>query len=109
MVMRVFDLTQTEIIKSDLLDTIVVPIIDVNELIQVFPNPIVTDFTLKFESKIDRSIDLNIFNATGQDIWSGTIKSNNDLIIPANHLAAGAYYLEVSDADKVRIFKLLKQ
>ena len=47
----VFDLTQTEIIKSDLLDTIVVPIIDVNELIQVFPNPIVTDFTLKFESK----------------------------------------------------------
>ena len=105
----VFDLTQTEIIKSDLLDTIVVPIIDVNELIQVFPNPIVTDFTLKFESKIDRSIDLNIFNATGQDIWSGTIKSNNDLIIPANHLAAGAYYLEVSDADKVRIFKLLKQ
>ncbi len=105
----VFDLTQTEIIKSDLLDTIVVPNVDVNELIQVFPNPIVTDFTLKFESKIERSLDLQIFNATGQDIWNGTIKSNNDLLIPANHLAAGAYYLEVSDADKVRIFKLLKQ
>ncbi len=105
----VFDVTQTDIIKTDYQDTIVIPNIDVNENIQVFPNPIVRDVTVRFESKIDRELDLHIFNATGEDVWFGRVLANKDEIVPTAHLASGIYFMEVQDGEKVYIFKLLKQ
>ncbi|MFT5512859.1 MAG: extracellular elastinolytic metalloproteinase [Bacteroidia bacterium] len=105
----VFDITQTEIIKGDLQDTVIVPNIDVSEKLQVFPNPIVDDVTVNFESKIDRSLDLHLFNSIGKDVWFGSVQSNKDILVPTSHLAAGIYHMEVSDGDKVHIFKLFKQ
>lgn len=105
----VFDITHTEIIKTDYKDTIIIPNVDVSEKLQVFPNPIVDDVTVRFESKIDRVLDLHIFNATGKDVWFGQVNSNKDEIVPTGHLASGMYFMKIEDGDKVHIFKLMKQ
>lgn len=105
----VFAVTQTEIIKTDYQDTIVIPNIDVNENLQVFPNPVVSDVTIRFESKIKRTLQLTMYNATGQEVWSGNVTANEDEVVPINHVTSGIYFMEVTDGDKVHIFKLLKQ
>ncbi|MFT5724477.1 MAG: extracellular elastinolytic metalloproteinase, partial [Bacteroidia bacterium] len=105
----VSDITYTTVIKADLQDSVIIPQIDVDELLVVFPNPIVTDVTVRFESMIERILDLNIYNAIGKKVWSGDVKSNDDKVVPSGNLSAGIYFMEVLDGDKVRIFKMLKQ
>lgn len=101
--------TGTEVVKSDVKDSVVVIIIDVNEELVVYPNPVAGDAVIHFSSKVERTLDLQLFDLNGRQVWEGEVGTKEDQIIPMQHVAAGAYILEIMDNGQRKTVKVLKK
>ncbi|MBI1306070.1 MAG: T9SS type A sorting domain-containing protein [Bacteroidetes bacterium] len=90
-------------------DTTVIIVIDVNEIFKVYPNPFQQDISVYLESKVDRTVKLELYNEIGQIIWNGAINSNQEIQIPTGGNADGIYILRVNDRGEIKNLKLVKQ
>jgi len=74
------------------------PIVSVKDItlaqqITVFPNPATQQLTIKNTGQ--STLNLSLFNAIGQTIWTGKAKS--ELQIPVAQYARGLYYLQINN------------
>jgi extracellular elastinolytic metalloproteinase len=102
------DQVLTSILNVNVKDTVII-IIDVNEELVVFPNPAGNNTKIRFGSKVERSLDLELNDMTGHQIWEGSVASQTTTEIPLTGLADGMYILSVTDKEEVRHFKLIKR
>ncbi|WP_425420961.1 T9SS type A sorting domain-containing protein [Phaeodactylibacter xiamenensis] len=68
------------------------------EDISVFPNPARESATIALTLKQAAPVQLNVFNATGQSVWSAVSEEPagfQTVSIPVSHLPAGTYWLQV--------------
>ncbi len=100
--------TSTVVINDEFKDTTVTPQIDVNEVIVVYPNPVIKDAIVKFTSKIERSMDLKLYDAMGKAVWEGSVSSTEETLIPMGQMASGMYVLKMIDGESLKIQKLIK-
>lgn len=67
------------------------------EDLSVFPNPARETATLALTLKQAAPVQLNVFNATGQSVWSAVSEEPagfQTVSIPVSHLPAGTYWLQ---------------
>ncbi len=70
---------------------------DANNVITVFPNPVKDVLYLKFSEEIKGSIDMKVYNATGQCLISQTVEHPVDnYYINTSYLKSGDYIIELS-------------
>ena len=98
----------TSILNEDVKDTVII-IIDVNEELVVFPNPAGRATKVRFGSKVDRTLGLELNDIMGQKIWEGEIFSNSIETIQLGGLADGMYVLSITDGEEVRNVKIIKR
>lgn len=67
----------------------------------VYPNPVSSGQPLKLELNRTDEARLSLVNTAGQQVYSGTIKGNQE--INPGHLPAGMYYLTLSVNEKSRL------
>lgn len=79
-------------------------------LLNVFPNPFVDNFGITFNTIIDESVTINIYEASGKLVFTetegftGVYKEIN-----GQNLAAGVYFLQVIVGDNTLTHKIMKQ
>lgn len=82
--------------------------------VNVYPNPVIDDLTIKLFGDIPRNFRIDIINITGTIIISEKLsfidKFYFEKVIPVGHLTNGLYFIRVTSADKVinRTFKIDK-
>ena len=79
---------------------------------QLFPNPVVNNFTASFSAPKATSATLMIRNVSGQTIYSKTlsvIKGNNSVVVNNAPLKTGMYYVTITGEDINYKGKLQKQ
>lgn len=69
--------------------------------IQVFPNPAVSHFALKWEGGMPKQV--SITNQIGQNIWAGQLMPNQ--ILNSEHWSTGIYLVHIEN----QVFPLLKE
>jgi hypothetical protein len=79
----------------------------INNLVSIYPNPSNGVFTLKFNS--NKKITTEIFNVTGEKIFSQESESLNPTIIDLSKNAAGIYFAMFRSDDKTITTKLIIQ
>lgn len=75
----------------------------------VYPNPFSESFYVQVDQLQDEDIEINVFSATGKNVYSGTFNGNSHLI-ETQALSAGVYYM-IARTDKTVLFreKLIKR
>lgn len=79
---------------------------------QLYPNPVVNDFTATFSASKTATATLIIRNTNGQAIYTKTvnvIKGNNSVFVNNASLKTGMYYVTISNDDINYSGKLQKQ
>lgn len=85
---------------------------DIHGSLQLFPNPVVNNFTASFSAPRSSTATLLIRNATGQSVYTMTvnvIKGNNSVSVSNPSLKTGMYYVTVVNDDINCTGKLQKQ
>ena len=80
---------------------------DQNNLIQIYPNPVVDEFQLKVEPKIENA-NIRLIDATGKVVLNAK-RSSGESKINAINLQAGIYVLEIESNGKRRYQKIVKE
>lgn len=70
-----------------------------NEL-EIYPNPVCSQFILEFTSNENRIVNLEIYNPTGQLIEKRKINTNQKLSIDILHLIKGIYFIKAEGSTK---------
>jgi hypothetical protein len=82
-------------------------------VVQVFPNPIQSQFYIYLKNFTAPAVTINLFAATGQLVYTKNatfINGSEYLEIPSQHLPAGAYNLQIKSSNGFNyVKKLLKQ
>lgn len=99
---------ETAVLNQNVSDSVIV-IIDVNEELVLFPNPAGNTTKVRFGSKVERTLGLEMMDMTGKLIWDGEIEANNTIEIPIHGFSDGMYVLRVLDRGAVRHIKLIKR
>jgi hypothetical protein len=82
--------------------------------IEVYPNPVMTDLTVKLFGETSRKISIEIINLTGTTVISETISFPDNYFlereIPVGGLFKGIYFVRITSSDKLirRTFKIQK-
>ena len=73
---------------------------NINNQIQIFPNPSFENITISSHSRINFSTDINIFNLTGKLILSKNVEMNNGFSenINISSLSTGIYLMEIKNS-----------
>jgi hypothetical protein len=79
-----------------------------HSILSIFPNPTSGNINIEFEDEILRKIEITIFNALGQIVYSSE-KANLMVEIDLSFLRSGIYYLNVSSAEIKKTIKLIKE
>ena len=85
---------------------------DTHGIFQLFPNPVVNNFTASFSAPKLSTATLMIRTASGQLVYSKTvdvIKGNNSIVISNAPLKTGIYYVSVVNDEINYTSKLQKQ
>lgn len=85
-------------------------IIMLDNLAEVFPNPVKNETTLVLPSNL--CVELYLFNSSGLKIWSSNVLDSNlysSIQIPMDDLNPGLYILEMKNDKLIQTFKLLKE
>lgn len=82
-------------------DTQVLSIADIaqKQTLVAFPNPATTH--IRFKNKLDMASKYSLYNSFGQDIQSGTFKTE----INVQHLPSGIYVLKIANSKTLKIIK----
>ena len=78
--------------------------------IQIFPNPIGNQFNIYFRNLNASSASMNLYNAAGQLVWSGSVVLVNGseyVNVPTQRLAAGEYTLRIQAGNDIKFTKKL--
>ena len=78
--------------------------------IQVYPNPIGNQFNIYFRNLAASSATMNLYNAAGQWVWSGSVTLVNGsefVVVPTERLAAGEYTLRIQAGNDIKFIKKL--
>ena len=73
----------------------------------VFPNPVTNQ--IKIANQNNASLTINLLDAFGKQIIKPILSDNREVIIPVNDLSNGVYFLQIKEAEKIKIHKLIKQ
>lgn len=77
--------------------------IDENEFI-LFPNPAYN--VVNIRGDFEEKTDLDIYNITGQRVFSKTVESTNNTSLPINDFKSGIYFVKIVRGDFIRTLKL---
>ncbi|PQJ10630.1 hypothetical protein CJD36_011700 [Flavipsychrobacter stenotrophus] len=77
----------------------------VESAIKISPNPATTEWTI---SNVARDSKLILTDMSGRRLWQG-VGDNNATAVPATHLAAGMYMLQVKSDAGSASYKLIKE
>jgi hypothetical protein len=78
--------------------------------VQVFPNPIRDQFYIYVRNFTSPNLTINLYNSIGQLVYSKkvTLVNGSDYMeIPAKHLPAGEYNLQLSSGNDFKYLKKL--
>jgi aminopeptidase N len=85
----------------------------IQNVVQVFPNPIQSQFYIYLKNFTATAVAINLFTATGQLVYTKNatlINGSEYLEIASQHLPAGAYNLQIKSSNGFNyVKKLLKQ
>ena len=88
-------------------------VVNGQNVVQVFPNPIQTQFFVYLRNFVSPSANIILLNAAGQRLYTKNISLINGseyIEIPSQHLPSGTYMLQVSAGNNFKYAKkLLKQ
>lgn len=79
-------------------------------VIQVFPNPIQSQFYIYLSNFTTPAATINLYNTIGQLVYTNTILFQNGsafIEVPSNHLASGVYMLKIKAGNEVNFVKKL--
>ncbi|MFH1003909.1 MAG: T9SS type A sorting domain-containing protein [Bacteroidota bacterium] len=84
-----------------LISTVIVPLLDVNNKITIFPNPTNSSFTILLKSEMTHGV-LQMYNSIGQIIYSEQLITSNEMEkeIDAEQLSQGIYYIFIHTPEK---------
>lgn len=85
---------------------------DANKSLQLFPNPVVNNFTASFSAPKASTATLIIRNTNGQSVYSKTInviQGNNAVVVSNTSLKTGMYYVTIVNDEINYNGKLQKQ
>ncbi len=80
-------------------------------IVKVFPNPVGDHFYIYLRKMTASGININLFNAAGQRVYTRTVSLVNGgdyLEIPSAHLPKGVYFLKIEAGDFKFVKKLLR-
>lgn len=80
-------------------------------IVKVFPNPVGDHFYIYLRKMTASGININLFNAAGQRVYTRTVSLVNGgdyLEIPSAHLPKGDYFLKIEAGDFKFVKKLLR-
>lgn len=69
-------------------------------VLNVYPNPSATDFSVTIESKTDRQLTVAVYNAVGQSVMLKEMyveSGQTGFVLDANNWASGVYHLQITD------------
>ncbi|MFI5172194.1 MAG: T9SS type A sorting domain-containing protein [Chitinophagales bacterium] len=75
--------------------------------IQIYPNPVADHILIAANQQLNKAT-LNLFNATGELIYSEKINGEVNVTIPALNLPAGNYFIEMNMAGSRVVKKVVK-
>ena len=80
-----------------------------SDVLYAYPNPNRGEFTLKFISKGLNPIVVRMYNVSGQSVFEKEFNKQTTFIeqIQPNNVAAGMYFVKVTDGDKEEVRKII--
>ena len=75
--------------------------------ITISPNPISDIINISTNQNVNGA-SLNVYNISGENVFTSQNNSGNNFSIPANNLAAGNYFVELKIGEKRLVKKLVK-
>lgn len=78
--------------------------------VEVFPNPSDNIFNIEIEG-FGKSVDISVYDATGRQITSESLSSNDYLIktqVNLEGMESGIYFVKIGNGEKQQIKRLMK-
>jgi len=76
--------------------------------IKIYPNPSDGSFNIQFNNPLTSQIDLNIYNAIGQKIYSTALPiGSNQHKIELEYVSKGFYYVYINAAENSNVYRIL--
>ncbi|MFN3342201.1 MAG: T9SS type A sorting domain-containing protein, partial [Flavobacteriales bacterium] len=79
-------------------------------LLRFYPNPAIDEITIFVPEGMEGSINISIYNMTGQQVLSKSFSGQNMISLSLSDLSAGIYSISLSTSNNSAIFgKLIRQ
>ena len=82
---------------------------DPSSLIQIYPNPFRTNFTIDLGEVDVEFATIRLINALGQSVFSTNLTAAQSIVQVGNNLSPGMYWVEIQYGTRVEQFKIIKQ
>ena len=94
-------------------DTLMVQVenTEIEESVNIFPNPITDKLNIIINSKIYRSVRISITNVAGKVVFTENVElaeGENDIFINTNQLSPALYILNIDGANYTKAYSLIK-
>ncbi|MFO0321695.1 MAG: DUF4465 domain-containing protein [Bacteroidota bacterium] len=93
------------------INTVGITELENSEKFLVFPNPATNEVNLKFDSKDETDMSVDVIDITGKTIMTKTFQSalgNNSIHIDFENIESGLYFIKISDANFSKRIKIVK-
>jgi hypothetical protein len=94
-------------------DTLMVQVenTEIEESVNIFPNPFTDKLNIIINSKINRSVRISMTNVSGKVVFTENLElaeGENDIFIYTYQLSPGLYILNINGANYTKAYSLIK-
>jgi hypothetical protein len=102
--------TEKETKKSEK-ETVTKPVVESNDYIKYFPNPVIDELNISWEMlKTSEIIELKIFNSTGVLVFSKDLKKETTTLVSFQSYPQGIYFVELlHNNGHINTIKIIKK
>jgi len=82
------------------------------EQLEVFPNPVVDDITIRMNNELRGAMAYEIVSVHGKQVYNGTLEKpgeNYEFKVPARDLKAGLYFIKIWNENQLYLSKFIKR
>ena len=83
--------------------------LDPSSLIQIYPNPFRTNFTIDLGEVDVEFAMIRLINALGQSVFTTDLTAAQSIVQVGNNLSPGMYWVEIQYGTRIEQFKIIKQ
>jgi hypothetical protein len=84
------------------------PSVEDNSKINIYPNPVIGNLMINFNSEFNKDVEIQLLNSSGQKVFSART-SGSEYLLDMKNMSFGIYLLRISCDNKLAVKKIIKE